>query len=521
LSDIALREVARLPADPAPPALSFDRVSKRFGATRANRSVSFAVAAGSIHGIVGENGAGKSTLMGLVYGLHALDAGSIRIFGKEAPIRSAADAIARGIGMVHQHFRLIDSFTVLENIVLGTEGGFFLRRALARARTALAALEHSYGLGLDPDALVGDLPVGLRQRVEILKALYRRARILILDEPTAVLTPAEADELFRTLRRLRAEGKTVLLITHKLREIMAVTDRVTVMRQGEMVADLVTAETGEAALAELMVGRKLAAEPAAAAAAPGPVMLAAARLSLSDGAGVLRLDAIDLELRAGEITGIAGVAGNGQSELLAALAGLAPASGELLWRGAPVPIRDRAGTLRRLGLAHIPEDRQEMGLVAGFEAWENTILGRQRELGNARHGFLRIAAIRRSAARNMADYDVRPPDPRHGCAGFSGGNQQKLIAAREMGGAPLVLLVGQPTRGVDIGAIELIHNRLRALRSAGAAILLVSAELDEILALADRILVMAGGRIAGALDRAEASERRIGLLMAGLGTEAA
>ncbi|HVJ56071.1 MAG TPA: ABC transporter ATP-binding protein [Aliidongia sp.] len=507
-----------MPADPVPPvpALCFDGVSKRFGAIEANRGVSFSVAAGTIHGIVGENGAGKSTLMGIAYGLHQPDEGAVRIFG--APIRSARDAIARGVGMVHQHFKLIESFSVLENIVLGAEGGLMLQRSLARARAALAPLAAANGLDLD--AIVGALPVGLRQRVEILKALYRRAEILILDEPTAVLTPAEADTLFADLRRLAAQGKTVLLITHKLREIMAATDRVTVMRQGQVVADLATAATNEAALAELMVGRKLMPEPALSRKQPGSAVLAAEGLVWRDAAGVARLDHVDLVLREGEIVGVAGVAGNGQSELLAALAGLIPAEGRLLWRGETVPDRHRAALLRRLGLAHIPEDRERDGLVPGFEAWENAILGRQRDPANSRHGFLRGAAIRRETRRRMAAFDVRPAEPRLTSHAFSGGNQQKLIAARELGETPPALLVGHPTRGIDIGAIERIHQRLRALREAGTAILLVSAELDEILALADRILVMVGGRIVGALARTEASERRIGLMMAGLGEAA-
>ncbi len=498
------------------PALEFDKVSKRFGPIEANRSVSLVVAKGTIHGIVGENGAGKSTLAGLAYGLDMPDSGRIRIFGDDAPLRSSHDAIRRGVGMVHQHFRLIDRFTVLENIVLGSEGGLLLRPALARARASLETLIGNYGLGLDLAATVGDLPVGLRQRVEILKALYRRAEILILDEPTAVLTPTEADQLFQSLKQLRPEGRTVLLITHKLREIMAVTDRVTVMRQGEVVADLATDATDAETLAELMVGRKLATPPSASTATAGPVMLAARGLRFRDPGGVQRLDGIDLELRAGEITGIAGVAGNGQGELLAALAGLLPAEGDLAWRGTPVPQHDRARALRRLGLAHIPEDRQRMGLIGRFSAWENMILGRQRDPANARHGFLRLAPILVETRRRLGTYDVRPADPALASAFLSGGNQQKLVAARESDPAPPVLLAGQPTRGIDIGAIELIHRRLRDLAAAGTAILLVSAELDEILALADRILVMVNGRITGALDRADADERRIGLLMAGL-----
>jgi simple sugar transport system ATP-binding protein len=499
---------------PLEPSVRFDGISKRFGAIEANRRVSFAAAAGSIHGVVGENGAGKSTLMSILYGSHPPDAGMISLDGHPVRIGDSARAIALGIGMVHQHFVLVEAFTVLENIVLGVEGGLLLGPALATARRRLAALERSYGLAVDLDAVVGTLPVGLRQRVEILKALYRGARILILDEPTAVLSPVETDQLFAILRRLRAEGKTIFLITHKLKEIIGLTDRVTVMREGGVVADLATSATNAAALAELMIGRNPAA-PAPLVARPGPVVFAAAGLSWRDQAGIARLDGIDLELRGGEITGIAGVAGNGQSELLAALAGLVPAEGALFWDGQAVPRHDRARTLRRLGLAQIPEDRLRQGLIPEFEAWETAILGYQRESGAARRYFLRIGAARRATGRMMAGYEIRPADPRLPSAAFSGGNQQKLIAAREMGRAPRVLLAGQPTRGVDIGAVELIQGRLRALREAGTAILLVSSELDEILALSDRILVMAGGRVTGALDRADATERRIGLMMAG------
>ena len=495
----------------APSSVAFDGIAKSFGPVHANDGVSFAVAAGSIHGIVGENGAGKSTLMSILYGFYQPDAGCILLDGRPARIANSAEAIRLGIGMVHQHFVLVEDFTVLENIVLGVEGGFRLGASLAAARRRLAEIETAYGLAVDPDAVVGDLPLGLRQRVEILKALYRGARILILDEPTAVLIPADTEQLFAILRRLAREGKTVLLITHKLREIRTLTDRVTVMRGGRVVADLATAETDEAALAELMVGRKLAGLATPAPAGPGPVRLAAQGLSIPG-----RLDGIDLELRAGEIVGVAGVAGNGQSELLEALAGLVPAEGTLLFDGNPVPPHDRARIIRRLGLAHIPEDRQRMGLVAGFEAWETAILGYQREASHARRGFLRIRSARDETRRRMAEFDIRPPEPRLRSAAFSGGNQQKLIAARETARTPKVLLVGQPTRGVDIGAIELIHARLRALRAEGTAILLVSSELDEILTLADRILVMSGGRITGTLDRGEATERRIGLMMAGV-----
>jgi simple sugar transport system ATP-binding protein len=486
-------------------AVEFLGVSKCFGPVAANRAISFAVASGTIHGIIGENGAGKSTLMEMLSGRLPPDAGEIRISGEPVRFRSAADAIARGIGMVHQHFLLVEPMSVLENLVLGVPGA--RRAAEAAARAALAELGSRYGLTLDPEALVAALPVGLRQRLEILKALHRGAEILILDEPTAVLTPEETDQFFVILRRLAAEGRTILLITHKLREIMAVASRVTVLRQGQVVADLDVAETSESALAALMIGRTPA-PPARVGGTVGAAVLSARGLAAPG------LGPIDLDLRAGEVVGIAGVAGNGQTELLQALAGLLPASGTLTWSGKPVPLRGRARALRRLGLAHIPEDRLGMGLVRSFAAWETAILGTHRDL--ARRGFLPVASLSAAARGMMLEWDVRPADEMLSSASFSGGNQQKLVAAREIGRGPAVLLVGQPTRGVDIGAIETIHRRILALKAAGAAILIVSVELDEILALADRIQVMADGRFTGELPRAAADEARLGLLMAGV-----
>ena len=504
------------------PAIAFDRITKRFGAVVANSGVSFEIAGSTIHGIIGENGAGKSTLMSILYGFYQADAGEIRLGGQPARIHNSADAIRLGIGMVHQHFVLVEPFTVLENLALGREGGLILQPGIDRARAEAERIEASYGLSVDLDAKVEDLAVGARQRVEILKALYRGADILILDEPTGVLTPDEVLQLFQILRRLKSEGKTVLLITHKLKEIMAVTDRVTVMRAGRVVSDVATADTNETDLAERMVGRKLAPLPDRVPAAPAEPILRAAGLSVVDADGVERVKGIDLDLRPGEIVGIAGVSGNGQSELMAALAGLVPlAGGRLTWAGQPVPTLDTAMALRRLGLGHIPEDRHKSGMVGPFEAWETSVLGYHRDADHARGAWLRQGFIRALTRRRMADYDVRPRDERLRTAAFSGGNQQKLICAREMARGPKVLLVGQPTRGVDVGAIEQIHARLRALKGEGAAILLVSVELDEILALADRILVMVDGRFTGELDRADATERALGLLMAGVRDEAA
>jgi len=481
--------------------------------------VSLSVRAGTIHGIVGENGAGKSTLMGILYGSHRPDRGEIRVRGRPVAFSSPQDALAAGIGMVHQHFMLVEPFTVLDNVVLGVEGGFLLRAGLARARAELARLAREYHLEVDPDARVADLGVGQRQRVEILKALYRGAEILILDEPTAVLTPQEADHLFEILRSLRRLGKTVVLITHKLREIRDVTDVVTVMRQGRVVATRPTAETTVEGLAELMVGRAVALRVDKAPSRPGEPVLEVTDLVVEDGRGVRRVKGVSFGVRRGEIVGVAGVAGNGQSELVETLSGIRPAaSGRIHWKGQELAdVEPRSPRdWRRRGLGHVPEDRQRMGLVVAFAARESAILGYHRD--DAYNGTIRLhgSAVAASWTRQAAEYDIRPADGRRPASAFSGGNQQKIVLARELDRHPDLLLVGQPTRGVDIGAIEFIHRRLVALRDAGTALLVVSVELDEILALADRILVMHDGRIVGEIPAAGADERRLGLMMAGL-----
>jgi simple sugar transport system ATP-binding protein len=501
-----------------PPAIAFVGIDKRFGAVHANRDIDLEIARGSIHGLVGENGAGKSTLMSILYGFYQADRGEIRIDGRRAAIRSSADAIRAGIGMVHQQFMLVDTLSVLENVLIGAEGSFRLGPAEKHARAVLKRLADDYELAVDPDAIVGSLSVGEQQRVEILKTLYRGAEILILDEPTAVLTPAEVEHLFRILRRLQGEGKTVVVITHKLKEIKAVTDWVSVMRKGEIVATWPTADTTVEMLAEAMVGRRVLLRVEKAASVPGAVELEVDRLSIVDRRGVALLDDVSFTVRAGEIVGIAGVAGNGQSELLEAIAGIRRATrGRILVGGRDASALDPA-EIRGLGVAHIPEDRHRMGLVLDFAAEENAILGYQDDPAWRRGPFLDGTKIRDAATTMFSDYDVRPPDPELRTALFSGGNQQKIIVGREIGREPRVLLVGQPTRGVDIGAIEAIHRRLIELRDRGRAILLVSAELDEIRSLSDRVLCMCAGRITGEC-RPEASEREIGLLMAGLGTE--
>jgi len=503
------------------PAIELRGISKAFGPVQANRDIHFSVARGTIHGIIGENGAGKSTLMSILYGFYRPDSGEILIGGKPVAITDSQSAIRAGIGMVFQHFKLVQNFTVLENVILGAEDGGLLRPSLARARGELKRLAREYELQVDPDALVEDLSVGHQQRVEILKALYRQADILILDEPTGVLTPAEADHLFRILRGLRDEGKTIILITHKLREIMEITDNVSVMRRGEMVASVRTAETSPTQLAELMVGRKVLLRVEKTPARPGAPVLEVRGLRLTDAAGVERLRGIDLDIRAGEIVGIAGVAGNGQSQLLEILAGYpepgAKLSGEVRLKGQALPLSGPDAEARReAGVAHVPEDRQVEGLIMDFSAWENVAFGYQDAPEFNRGMLMDQTAIRRDAAGKMERYDVRPPNPELAARNFSGGNQQKIVVAREIDRNPDLLLIGQPTRGVDIGAIEFIHKRIVELRDAGKAVLLVSVELDEIMALSDRIAVMFDGRIMGERLPEATTTGDLGCLMAGV-----
>ena len=504
-----------------PLAVALRGINKRFGTIQANRDVSLAVAQGSIHGIIGENGAGKSTLMSILYGFYRADSGTIEVGGRAVEIASPRDAIAAGIGMVHQHFMLVEPLTVLENVLLGAEEGPLLRNGVRRARAALARLEQEYGLEVDVDATVGDLPVGIQQRVEILKALYRGAETLILDEPTGVLTPQEASELFRILAALKEQGRTMILITHKLREIMAITDHVTVMRRGDVVANVSTADTSREHLAELMVGRKVLLRVEKSPAKPGAELLRAEHLDYTDGNGVRRVKDVSLGVRRGEIVGIAGVAGNGQSELLALLAGIThPAAGTVTVNGTLLCDAHGAADARQMrhaGLGHVPEDRQRMGLVTSFAANESSILGYHDDRAYNGPLLMHRREIIASSQRQMHEFDVRPSDPLLRCDGFSGGNQQKIIVARELDRDPDVLLIGQPTRGLDIGAIEFIHRRLIELRDQGMAILLVSVELDEIRSLSDRILVMFDGAIAGEVSGAEATEQILGELMAGVG----
>ena len=508
----------------AAPAIELRNISKSFGAVKANRDISLSVAPGTIHGIVGENGAGKSTLMSILYGFYRADAGEIFINGAPTKIPDSKAAIAAGIGMVHQHFKLVHNFTVLENVVLGAEDGLTLRPTLARARKLLTDLADEYELNVDPNAVVEDLSVGHQQRVEILKALFRRADILILDEPTGVLTPPEADHLFRILASLRDEGKTIILITHKLREIMAATDTVSVMRRGEMTATLKTSETSPEQLAELMVGRKVLLRVDKKPAAPGQAVLEVDGLQVDGERGETALKNISFTVRAGEVLGVAGVAGNGQSELLRALGGISPAKGTVRVNGKAIDLAGAdsgADARRRSGIAHVPEDRQSLGLVMEFKAWENMAFGYHDDPAFSRTKWLLdIEAMRSLTGIALNKYDVRPVDPNLAARNFSGGNQQKIVLAREIDRNPDLLIVGQPTRGVDIGAIEFIHQRVLELRDAGKAVLLVSVELDEILSLSDRIAVMFAGEIIGTRDASETDEKELGLLMAGIAEEA-
>jgi len=504
------------------PAIELVGISKAFGPVQANKDISLCVARGSIHGIVGENGAGKSTLMSILYGFYKADAGEVFIRGEKTLIPDSSAAIKAGIGMVHQHFKLVENFTVLENVILGMEDGGLLKPSLAKARKLLQELSDEYELSVDPDALIQDLPVGHQQRVEILKALYRQAEVLILDEPTGVLTPAEADHLFRILNGLKDQGKTIILITHKLREIMEVTDTVSVMRRGEMTATVKTVDTSPQQLAELMVGRKVLLQINKKPATPGAPILEVENLQVIDDKNVERVKGISLQVRAGEILGIAGVSGNGQTELMEVLGGYMHGTGTIRVSGQEIDLTGKHSdgqSRRHRGIAHVPEDRQSEGLIMDFMAWENMIFGYHNEPAYNKNALMMDnAAIRKETEAKMERFDVRPPNPNLQAKNFSGGNQQKIVLAREIERNPDLLLVGQPTRGVDIGAIEFIHQRIVELRDQGKAILLVSVELEEILSLSDRIIVMFDGHIMGERDPAKTDEKELGMLMAGMET---
>ena len=503
------------------PIIELKSIYKSFGSVQANKNISLKINAGTIHGIVGENGAGKSTLMSILYGFYQADKGTIIIEGQKVSITDSQTAIDRGIGMVFQHFKLVENFSVLENIILGAETGNLIAQALASARKTLSKLAKEYELNVNPDSLIENISVGMQQRVEILKSLFRKAKILILDEPTGVLTPAEAEHLFRILKNLKNEGKTIILITHKLKEIMSVTDTVSVMRQGTMTATLKTVDTNPEHLAELMVGRKVLLQIEKKPAQVGPSVLSCRKLNYTDEKGVKRLKDISFNVRQGEILGIAGVAGNGQSELLEVLSGIKNADGEIYVNSRKISLDSKDSnprSRRHLGISHVPEDRQKLGLVMDFYAWENMALGyHHKKTYNPNRLFMNNKILKQETKERIRKFDIRPDDPDLSAKSFSGGNQQKIVLAREIEQNPNLLVVGQPTRGVDIGAIEFIHKRIIELRDAGKAVILISVELDEILSLSDRILVMFDGKVMGEKKAADTNERELGLLMAGIG----
>ncbi len=493
-------------------------ISKKFGAVQANDHVNIKVEPRTIHAIVGENGAGKSTAMRIAYGFYAADSGEIVVDNLVRRMTSPQDAIVLGIGMVHQHFMLVDTMTVAENIVLGAETGTPLSLDLREAETRISKLSAEFKLSVDPRARIQALSVGQQQRVELLKALYRNARLLILDEPTAVLTPQEVDEFFTILRSMREQEKTIVIITHKLAEVLAISDDVTVMRDGKVVSRVRTKDTSAAELARLMVGRDVLLHVHKPDAKPGGPVLSVRNFSVTTVEGAKPVDHITFEVRAGEIVGIAGVEGNGQTELIEALAGLIDpqrVSGDVVLAGQSltgVNARHR----RELGMAHIPEDRHRRGLLLEFALKENAILGvhyRPPITKLPGDTILDDGEIRRRALDIITRFDVRPPNPELPARSLSGGNQQKLIIGREFELKPKLLLVSQPTRGVDIGAIEFIHEKLVKLRDAGCAVLLVSAELEEVMSLSDRLLVIHKGKIAGEVNPGVATAADVGLLM--------
>jgi simple sugar transport system ATP-binding protein len=503
------------------PILELRSITKRFPGVVANDGIDFDLLPGEVHALLGENGAGKSTLMNIVYGLYRPDSGEILIRGKPVTLGSAREAIAQGIGMVHQHFMLIPVMTVAENIVLASEpthAGVLLDYAAAVER--VRELSERFGLAVDPEARVENIGVGQEQRVEIVKALYRGAEILILDEPTAVLTPQEAAELFEIIRGLQAQGKSIIFISHKLKEVLQIADRITVLRRGRKVETISRAGATETGLARMMVGREVLLRVEKKPAAPGELMLEVHDLSVLNDRGLSAVRGVSFDVRAGEIVGLAGVDGNGQTELIDALAGLRrPGGGEIRVRGQDVT-RASARRVLDLGVGHIPEDRQRRGLVLEFSLAENLALHDYDEEPNSRFGWLFPRRLITRARKLLREFDVRGGGPQTRAAALSGGNQQKVVIAREVGGDPDVLIAAQPTRGLDVGAIEYVHRRLVEVRDESKAVLLVSLELDEIRALSDRILVIYEGRIVGEYD-SDVAEEELGIAMTGGGSAAA
>ena len=491
-------------------------ITKRFPGIVANDNIHLRVKQGSIHALLGENGAGKSTLMNILFGLYQPDEGEIRIHGKPAVISNPNAAGELGIGMVHQHFMLVHNFTVTQNIMLGAEStklGFHLNQR--RAAYQVRELSEQYGLAVDPDALIEDISVGQQQRVEILKTLYRGADILIFDEPTAVLTPQEIQELLAIMKSLVASGKTIILITHKLKEIMQVCDTVTIIRRGKVIDTMPVAGSNPDELAAKMVGREVNFEVDKKPIQYNETLLELRNVSLQDQRGVKTLDGISFELRAGEIFGIAGVDGNGQKELVEVLTGIAkPTSGDVLLKGKPI-----AGASPRAisegGVGYIPEDRHKRGLVLDFDIGENMALKDYYKPNYIKSGILQYEKIYEKARELIRQFDVRTPSERTKARALSGGNQQKIIIAREVDANPDVLIAAQPTRGLDVGAIEFIHRRLVEQRDQGKAVLLISLELEEIMSLSDRIGVISGGKLIGIVEPSQTDEKELGLMMAG------
>ncbi|HCK75245.1 MAG: ABC transporter ATP-binding protein [Acidimicrobiales bacterium] len=491
-------------------------VSKRFPGVLANNQVSLQLERGRILALLGENGAGKSTLVNILFGMYRPDEGHVIIKGERVDLRGPDDAISRGIGMVHQHFQLVPPMRVVENIVLGAEPVLRGLVDLGEARRRVIELSRRYGLEIDPDAVVEDLPVGMQQRVEILKALYRNADVLIMDEPTGVLTPQEADHLLGVLRELTQTGLGVVFITHKLREVLAVADDIVVLRNGEVVGQTTPGETSENGLAEMMVGRSVMLRVDKSVAEPGDVVLELEKLSVEDDRGQIALNEVSFEVREGEILGVAGVEGNGQRELVEAITGLRGLSSGLMKIGSDEFTSGSTRQIAEKGVAHIPEDREKHGLIGVYSLEENSVLNRYHRKPFSLRGFLRRDVIKRHAEGVVDEFDVRTPSTSVPASSLSGGNKQKLIVGREFSDDIDLLVAAQPTRGIDIGAIEFIHRRILDQRDKGTAVLLVSAELDEILGLSDRIAVLYDGELMDVLDAEDSNREKIGLLMAGI-----